>query len=165
MALDTKLPLRTLRPVRIRELGESALCLSYDNRGIHIYVQRLKDLSIAVFLNGDHAFHAFEVDITHDWKGLVVPTHGLFVDTASAFDAEEEWPVLGAITLGNGGASLGVLMENRQGFSEKLRLNLDLDVLAIVPGLTVGFSRWGFKLSEDEDEACFHVDAAPPNEG
>lgn len=71
---------------------------------------------LAAFLNGKYAFHAFELEIQHEWKGLAVPATEIIVDVQSAFDAEANWPALGAIVLGPEGPLLQVTMKERGGF-------------------------------------------------
>ncbi len=161
MIKDLTLPLSLLRPVRIRELQESALCLSYDKRGIHILVERLEGRSTAVFLNGDYAFRSFEIDVTHDWKGLALTDYDIVVDLASAFDSENQFPIPGAIAVGPEGDRLGVSVKDHTGFLDKETLKLNADVPEIATGLRTSFMRWAFRIREADQFQLIWIDAKP----
>ena len=163
MKADLTLPIEGLRPVRIRELKESALCLSYDQRQTHILVDRYEDRSKAIFLNGKYAFHCFDVDVVHDWKGLALTEYKIVVDVASAVDSANDWPPLGAITLGPDGVQLQVA-ERDQGFTDRLALKLGVDLCEIAAGLRVSFSRWAFRFGEGAEAQSLWIDATAENE-
>src|SRR5690242_6247841 len=127
MALELQLPLGSLRPVRIRELKESALCLSYDKRGIHFLVDRFEGNVKAILLNGEHAFHSFEAESANNWKGLALTGFEIVVDLDSAMDTENEWPPLGAISLGSNGVELRVTTSNHYGITDDMDLKLGIE--------------------------------------
>lgn len=159
MAVDLKLPVAQVRPVRIRALQESALCLSYDNRGIHILVDRFEDSARAIFLNGENAFHSFRVEAIHDWKGLALTNYEIVVDLGSAFDSENEWPPLGAISVGPDGVFLQVAITDHHGFTDKEGLKLDVEGSTIAPGLRASFTRWAFQIGEKDSPQFFWLNA------
>lgn len=150
MTAGIELPLNKVRLVRVRELQESALCFSYDKYGIHILVDRFQTDLKVILLNGDHAFHSYEIQNAHSWKGLAVIDYELVVDIHSALDTENEWPPLGALSLTSDGPQLRVATTNSYGISERSSLQLGVECAAASPGLKVSFTRWGFRIGEKD---------------
>jgi hypothetical protein len=136
-----------VKPVRIRELAESALCISYDKRSTHFYLAQSDNHRTAVFLSGPNAFEAFDVDIVHSWKGIAFTKARIEVDPFAAFDSEAEWAPIGTVTVGHQGARLHVRMNGRHGF-EGLGLPLPVQVDEVSAGLDVGFKKWRFVIGE-----------------
>lgn len=154
-----KLPLERLRPVRLRELQENALCFSYENDGAHILVRRAEDGSTGVFLNGDYAFRSFEIDIRNNWKALALTDYEIVVDIASAFDSENRWPAAGTIMIGPEGARLGVTVLDSHGFVDKEALKLDVSIPNVAPGLGVSFRRWAFRVRDGDESQLIWIEA------
>lgn len=155
-----ELPLNKLRPIRLRDLQETALCLSYDNRGIDIFVQRIEERAIAVFLTGEYAMRAFQLDRQHDWKGLAVPIDGLLVDARSALDSASQSPPLGSVVLAADGPKLQVAMKDSYGFENSTGLALNFEVQPVSSGVEAAFTRWSFRLGPEEDAPVYSIDAA-----
>lgn len=143
MNRDLWLPPEVLQPVRIRDLKESALCLSYDKRGTHLFVERTGDTTTAVALNGEYEFHAFNIDQTANWKGMVVAGSRIEVDPTSAFDIDTAWAPLGAVLIGNTGVRLQAQMSGRHGFTDKIEIALTATT-TVASSLNIGFRRWSF---------------------
>jgi hypothetical protein len=156
MSLTTspRLPLSELRPVRIRELRETALCYSYDKRATHLFVVRLGDFTTAVCLNGEYAFRAFDVDVVNNWKGLVIPEARIEVELGSAFDYEVNSAPLGALLVGYQGARIRVEMKSRRGFDENIDLPLGLNLADVSGSLDVGFRKWSFVIGRGDEGQC-----------
>jgi hypothetical protein len=131
-------------------LKESALCLSYDTRGIHFLVDRIEESVKAIILAGDHAFHCFDIDVTHNWKGLAVTEFELVVDVTSAFDCANQSPPLGALSLAPDGVQLQVAMKDHHGFTDKEPLKLSKQGPEVGNGLRASFKRWAFKIGDKE---------------
>jgi len=124
-----------------------------------MFLQRTGDRSDAVFLNGDYAFHSFQVDVTHDWKGLALTDCDVVVDVSSAFDTENQWPTPGAIAINSKGAELGVIVRDPHGFTDKAELALDIQVPNITPSLEVSFRRWAFRVQEGDVAQLLWIEA------
>lgn len=159
MEFDLTLELADLRPVRIRDLEQSALCLSYDKRRIHILVDHQEDDSRAVLLNGEHAFHSYGIEAVHNSKAIAITEYGIIVDVSSACDTENQWPPLGAITIGAEGVKLQVAVSAGYGFTDKMGLKLGIEAQKVAPGISATFKRWAFKLGDPDRPQFIWIDA------
>ena len=161
MPLNLELSLDQVRPVRVRDLQESALCFSYDKRGLHFLVDRFEQNVKVIFLSGDHAFHSYNIEIAHDWKGLAL-RYELVVDVDSAFDTENRWSPLGALSLNSIGVQLRVKTRNGYGFDDESDLRLGIVGPTVAAGPQVSFSRWGFRIGDKDRPQHFWVESKPP---
>lgn len=163
MITGIELPLQHVRPVRIRDLEETALCLSYDNRGIHLLIDHLGDHAQAVFLNGEYAFRSFKVDAVHDWKGLAITNFGVIVDVGSGLNTYNEWPPLGALTIGPRGVELQVENRDHHGFFNNEGLRLSFQGPEVNEGLGVSFTKWAFQIGDNKNPEFVWVNAGREN--
>jgi hypothetical protein len=158
--LNLELPFDQVRPIRVRDLQESALCFSYDKRGLHFLVDRFEENVRVILLNGDHAFHSYNIERVHDWKGLAVTDYELVVDVESAIDTENRWPPLGALSLSSVGPQLQVAITNGYGLTDEESLRLGMKGPLVSPGLQATFTRWGFQLGNKDRPQHFWVQSA-----
>jgi hypothetical protein len=154
-----QLPVSELRPVRIRDLEQSALCFSYDEHGLDILVDHFEGNAKAILLNGEHAFHSYAIEAAYNWKGLAVGNYQLVVDISSALDTENTGVPLGALSLSSNGVLLQVATTNSYGFTEKSGLKLNTQSPVVAPGLQTSFTRWAFQFGDKEQPQTFWIDA------
>lgn len=122
------------------------------------------DKLLAVTLDGQHAFVAFECSTNEAWQGMIAHPISIEVDEKSLFDLSRFDPPLGALS--RKGDSLRIYAKASDGFRGMQRIKLISGLASGRDAMEVGFTKWRIVIgASSEKRELFVVERPRPTSG
>lgn len=150
------LPTRLLRPSMLPEVSGPAVLLPVGSHSRPFLVCA----EHAFFIGKDYQFEGFEKDSGGRWNGLAIEGVEIEVDTASAYDRDDENPPIGSVLYhGSDLIFVGVV---GQSYKQRYYAALQTGIAAAPDNLRFGFNRWRVVVRDGEQvHEVWSVDATP----